>query len=247
MVEIRAFRPADLGELYHICLATAAGGGEGSALYRDSRLVGHIYAAPYGVLSPRTVFVAEDSQGVGGYIVGTPDTSGFEARLEVEWWPGLRRLYRDPSTRPRAAWSLDELMTYRIHHPSRTASEIAVPYPAHLHINLMPRLRGRGVGRRLIERWLGAVRETGAQGAHLAVGAATLRAIRFCRACGFRELDTLSRPPWGAVWFAISLVPAAERESKRALCAAGGGRCWRPYLRKRLRHAQHCRREPCQA
>jgi ribosomal protein S18 acetylase RimI-like enzyme len=209
MVEIRAFRPADLGELYHICLATAAGGGEGSALYRDPKLVGHIYAAPYGVLSPRTVFVAEDSQGVGGYIVGTPDTSGFEARLEVEWWPGLRRLYRDPSARPRADWSLDELMSYRIHHPSRTASEIAEPYPAHLHINLMPRQRGRGVGRRLIERWLGAVRETGAQGAHLAVGAANLRAIRFYRACGFRELEHLSRPPWAAVWFAISLVPAA--------------------------------------
>jgi ribosomal protein S18 acetylase RimI-like enzyme len=157
------------------------------------------------------VFVAEDSQGVGGYIVGVPDTRAFEERLEAEWWPGLRKLYRDPSDAPRAGWNADEFMSYRIHHPSRTASEIAEPFPAHLHINLLPRLRGRGVGRRLMERWLGAIRDMGAQGAHLAVGAANGRAIRFYRACGFHELDHASRPTSAAVWFAKSLAPTAER------------------------------------
>jgi ribosomal protein S18 acetylase RimI-like enzyme len=210
MVEIRAFRSADLDNLYHICLATAAGGNEGSTLYHDPKLVGHVYAAPYAVLSPRTVFVAEDGKGVGGYIVGAPDTRAFEARLEAEWWPGLRRLYCDPSAQQRAGWSGDEFMKYRIHHPSRTAGEITERYPAHLHINLLPRLRGRGVGRRLMERWLGAVRDMGAQGAHLAVGPANRRAIRFYRACGFHELEYPSRPSSAAVWFAINLMPTAE-------------------------------------
>jgi ribosomal protein S18 acetylase RimI-like enzyme len=99
-------------------------------------------------------------------------------------------------------------MSYRIHHPSRTPSEIAEPYPAHLHINLLPRLRGRGVGRRLMERWLAAVRDMGARGAHLAVGGGNGRAIRFYRACGFHELEP-SSPSAAAVWFAISLVPEA--------------------------------------
>jgi ribosomal protein S18 acetylase RimI-like enzyme len=210
MVEIRAFRPCDLEDLYRICLATGAGDDEGPVRYRDPRLVGHVYAAPYAVLSPCTVFVAEDRDGVGGYIVGASDTRGFEARLEAEWWPDLRRLYRDPSAQPRTAWSLDELMSYRIHHPRRTASEIAEPYPAHLHINLLARLRGRGVGRRLMDRWLGAVRDMGAHGAHLAVGATNRRAIRFYRACGFHELECPSRPPSAAIWFGISLVPTAD-------------------------------------
>ena len=35
MVEIRAFRPADLDDLYSICLATGAGDDDASALYRD--------------------------------------------------------------------------------------------------------------------------------------------------------------------------------------------------------------------
>jgi ribosomal protein S18 acetylase RimI-like enzyme len=206
MVEIRAFRSADLEDLYRICLATAAGGGA-TILHCDPRLVGHVYAAPYALLSPLTVFVAEDSDGVGGYIVGARDTRDFETRLETEWWPGLRKLYRDPPSEPRAGWSVDQLMSYRIHHPSRTARAIVEPYPAHLHINLLPRLRGCGIGRRLMDRWLGAVRDTGACGAHLAVGAANRRAIRFYRACGFREMEQPSRAPSAPVWFVINLVP----------------------------------------
>jgi GNAT superfamily N-acetyltransferase len=210
MVEIRAFRPVDLEELYRICLATGAGGDDASALYRDPKLVGHVYAAPYAVLSPLTVFVAEDTHGVGGYIVGAPDTGDFETRLETEWWPGLRKLYRDPSGTPPAGWTTDEYMSYRIHHPSRTASVIAELYPAHLHINLVPGLRGCGVGRRLMERWLATVRDMGARGAHLAVGENNRRAMRFYRACGFRELQP-SRPPSAAIWFAISLAPKPDR------------------------------------
>jgi ribosomal protein S18 acetylase RimI-like enzyme len=210
MIEIRAFRSVDLDDLYSICFATGPAGNDASRLGHSPKLVGHVYAGPYAVLSPGTVFVAEDSQGVGGYIVGVPDTRAFEERLEAEWWPGLRKVYRDPSAAPRAGWSADEYMSYRIHHPSCTASDIAEPFPAHLHINLLPRLRGRGVGRRLMERWLGAMRDMGAQGAHLAVGAANRRAIRFYRACGFHELEHASSPTSAAVWFAKSLAPTAE-------------------------------------
>ena len=205
MAEIRAFRPADLDKLYGICLATGAGGDDASALYRDPKLVGHVYAAPYAHLSPQTVFVVEDAAGIGGYIVGVPDTRDFEARLEAEWWPALRKMYPDPSGMPRIDRSADQLMSYKIHYPDRTAEEIIGAYPSHLHINLLPRLRGQGVGRQLMMRWLAAVRDMGSQGAHLAVGAANRRAIRFYRACGFHELKRPSRPEPAAVWFAIDL------------------------------------------
>jgi ribosomal protein S18 acetylase RimI-like enzyme len=203
MVEIRAFRPYDLDDLYHICLATAAGAG--ATAYRDPRLVGQVYAAPYAALSPQSVFVIEDADGVGGYIVGPADTRDFEARLEVEWWPALRQIYTDPSDLLRARWSPDQLMIYRIHHPHRTASEIVEGYPSHLHINLLPRLRGRGFGRKLMEEWLRTIRETGSRGAHLSVGAANRRAIRFYHACGFRELESPSSGSSDPVWYGITL------------------------------------------
>jgi ribosomal protein S18 acetylase RimI-like enzyme len=200
MAEIRAFRRDDLDDLYRICLATAAN----AAAYRDSRLVGHVYAAPYAILCPRSVLVIEDAEGVGGYILGAVDTRNFEARLEAEWWPGLRKAYSDPSDVPRGERNPDQRMIRRIHHPLTTPSEIVADYPSHLHINLLPRLRGRGFGRRLMAEWLGRIREMGSRGAHLAVGATNLRAIRFYRACGFRELTP--QPTSDPIWFGLNLM-----------------------------------------
>jgi ribosomal protein S18 acetylase RimI-like enzyme len=203
MVTIRAFRPDDLDDLHRICLETATGGG--ATAVRDPKLVGHVYAGPYAALSPPSVFVVEDGHGVGGYVLGAPDTRRFEARLEAEWWPGLRDIYTNPSERPRAEWSFDQLMIYRMYHPHHAPSEIVEGYPSHLHINLLPRLRGRGLGRRLIDRWFLTIQEMGSHGAHLAVGAANLRAIRFYRAYGFWELHPPSPASSDPIWFGITL------------------------------------------
>jgi GNAT superfamily N-acetyltransferase len=209
MAEIRAVRPSDLDHLYRICLLTGAGGEDASGLYRDPKLLGHVYAAPYAVFSPQSVFVVEDTKGVSGYIVGAPDTRDFENQLEAEWWPGLRSQCRDPVGVPRTAWNQDQMISYKIHHPERTANEVVEPYPSHLHINLLPHLRGLGVGRRLMERWLDVVRDMGSRGAHLAVGATNLRAIQFYLACGFNELERSSKSARTPVWFAIDLRPGA--------------------------------------
>ncbi len=205
IVAIRAVREDDLDALYRIALATGDGGADATALYRDPNLLGHIYATPYAVLCPETVFVAEDAGEVGGYIVGAADTVAFETRVEAEWWPRLRTEYAEPVGVPQADWTLDQRRIRTIHHPRRTPSEITSTYPSHLHINLLPALRGRNVGRRLMDRWLQVIRKLGSPGAHLAVGRANTRAIRFYTACGFRELTCLPQPAAGAAWFGITL------------------------------------------
>ena len=185
---IRPAAPEDLDDLYRICLLTGDSGQDASALYRDARLVGHLYAAPYAVLEPESAFVVEDREGVGGYILGAVDTLAFEARLEAEWWPALRRAYADPAGDPNA-WGLDEVRAYQIHHPRPPPARITDPYPSHLHIDLLPRLQGRGVGKALIDRWLDHLRKTGSRGVHLGVSTANHRAIRFYRAYGFDEFQ----------------------------------------------------------
>jgi ribosomal protein S18 acetylase RimI-like enzyme len=205
MIEIRPVQPDDLDALYRIALATGDGGADAVALYRDPKLVGHIYAGPYAVLCPETVFVAEDTEGVGAYIVGAADTLAFETRLEAQWWPDLRAEYADSADVPQADRTPDQRRIHAIHRPRQTPSEIADAYPSHLHINLLPRLRGRGVGRALMDRWLAAVCEIGSTGAHLAVGVANARAIRFYTAYGFRVLASVPHPAVGAVWLGITL------------------------------------------
>ncbi len=207
MVKIRPCAPGDLDDLYHIALMTGASGQDATALYRDPKLVGHIYAAPYAVLAPECAFVAEDARGVAGYIVGAVDTVAFEAMLEAEWWPRLRPLYEDPSDIPYADWTADQLRGWQIHHPRLTPQRVTALYPSHLHINLLPRLQGQGVGRQLIETWLDTVRALGSNGAHLGVNPDNLAAMRFYRACGWREPVLEKPPPKGVVWFAKALNP----------------------------------------
>ena len=203
--DIRPYRAEDLDDLYHIALATGDSGADASDLYDDPMLVGHVYAAPYAVMSPDTAFVVEDAEGVCGYIVGALDTRAFEAMAEAEWWPALRPQYADPPIDSRDDWSRDELMSYLIHHPFPAPRRVVADFPSHLHINLLPRLQGRDFGRRLIDTWMERMRDLGSPGVHLGVGPANLRGVRFYRAYGFEELVLEGAPPGSAHWFTLRL------------------------------------------
>jgi ribosomal protein S18 acetylase RimI-like enzyme len=186
---IRPYRPSDLDELYRICLLTGDAGLDATPLYQDPRLLGHIFAAPYGVLEPSLAFVAEDAVGVGGYIVGALDTQAFEERLESEWWPALRGRYPDPAPGlPARRWTSDQQLAHAIHHPWRTDPELAARYPSHLHVNLEPRLQGSGHGTRLTRTLIAALRDGGSRGVHLYVMASNHRAAGFYEHFGFTEL-----------------------------------------------------------
>jgi ribosomal protein S18 acetylase RimI-like enzyme len=202
MPTIRPYASEDLPALYDICLATGAAGSDAGHLYHDRKVLGHVYAAPYAVLEPESAYVVEDAEGVGGYIVGTHDTRAFETQLESEWWPELRTRYSDPSSATEP-WTPDQRMAHLIHNPPRTPRRIAEPYPAHLHINLLPRFQGDGIGRLLIRTWLARMAAEGAAAAHLGVGPANARAVRFYQAFGFREIERLP-PPYNVIWFGIS-------------------------------------------
>ncbi|MHB8528877.1 MAG: GNAT family N-acetyltransferase [Caulobacteraceae bacterium] len=207
MAEIRPYRAGDLEALYGIALATGDAGADASALFPDGRLVGDLFAAPYAALSPETAFAAEDADGVGGYIVGALDTGAFEEAAEERWWPKVRLRYREPPGRPSPDWSRDALMRWAVHHPRRTPGRLAGPFPSHLHINLLPRLQGRGLGRRLLDLWFATARAMGSTGAHLGVSSGNTRALRFYRAYGLREPALERPPPAGVVWFSKRLDP----------------------------------------
>jgi ribosomal protein S18 acetylase RimI-like enzyme len=207
---IRAVRPDDLPALYRIALATGDSGQDAAALYRDGDLVGHLYAAPYAVLAPDFALVAEDATGVGGYIVGALDTLDFEARQERDWWPRLRQRYPEPVGDP-TRWGRDEIGAWQIHHPRPPPARVTAPYPSHLHINLLPHLQGRGLGKALIDGWLARIAAAGSRGVHLGVSPANHRAIRFYRAYGFDAFRfPRPKPEPDALYFVKSFeTPAA--------------------------------------
>lgn len=179
---IRPFRPGEERALYDICLRTGASGEDATGRYRDPNLLGEIFVGPYLRLAPALAFVSEDESGVAGYVLGVADTSAFEKSCERDWWPPLRARYHPDTFPPN---SPDARLVHTIHNPRATTADVVERYPAHLHIDLLPRLQGRGYGRRMLESLFAALRAAGVPAVHLGVGLANQRAIAFYDRMGF--------------------------------------------------------------
>jgi GNAT superfamily N-acetyltransferase len=65
-------------------------------------------------------------------------------------------------------------------------------FPAHLHINLAPAFRSRGIGKALVEAFAALAAAAGAAGIHVVTGKG-MRNVRFYESCGFAPIGTA---PW---------------------------------------------------
>lgn len=173
--------------LHDVCLRTGDSGQDATELYTNPHLLGHIYAGPYPAADPGLTFVLADSQGVAGYIVATADTNAFEQWCEENWWPALREQYPSSLAIDPCDGSQDWLRILELHAASPTQDDLFKDYPAHLHIDLLPRAQGAGAGRALIQTLVAALRERGVAGLHLGVGSGNPGARKFYLAMGFRE------------------------------------------------------------
>lgn len=183
MSHIRPAGPFDIPGSYRVCLQTADAGADGSDLYANPDLLGHIYVGPYLVGQPELAFVIADEHGVAGYVLGAADTRQFEAWQQRTWWPVLREQY---SASPTTLGD-DELIAH-IHSPVQAPTAVVDRYPAHLHIDLLPRVQGKGLGRAMMDTLFAALRDRGVRGVHLDVGEENLNAIEFYRHLGFAEI-----------------------------------------------------------
>ena len=202
-LSIRAFESGDLDALYAITLATGDAGKDAAHLYADPRLLGHIYTAPYAVLQPDWSFVAEDEKGIAGYVVGTPDTMAFAKELETRWWPDLRQRYPDPGPPPHA--TADARRIYVIHHPEVPPHEVTDRFPGHMHMNLVPRMRGKGLGRTFFEIWCDRARAAGVAAVHVGVSPANTGGAAFWQACGMQALADVPETDHPVRWFGMKL------------------------------------------
>ena len=184
MSEIRAATLFDLPGAYRVCLQTGDSGRDATSMYRDPDLLGHVYVGPYIVGQPDLALVISDRDGVGGYLLAAEDTREFGAWAEAHWWPALRLRY--PASEGDSA---DDQVIRLLHAPPRSPDIVVADYPAHLHVDLLPRLQGHSHGRALVGTLLVALRARASPGVHLEVGADNGNAIAFYRHLGFTELE----------------------------------------------------------
>jgi GNAT superfamily N-acetyltransferase len=206
MNAVRPFLPADLEDLYAISLATGHLGGDASDLYAFPEMIGHIYAAPYAVLAPSLGLVATDALGVAGFVLGATDTVSWENRLERDWWPALRSRYADPDKGAATDWTADQRRAHMIHHPAPVPLAVSERYPAHVHMNLLPRLQGVGAGARLLQAWYALAADRGVTAVHVGVNRGNGRAVRFWQRSGFSEIGTPRRDGERTMWMGKDLA-----------------------------------------
>lgn len=191
---LRRARPEDRAAAYRVCLLTGDSGRDATHLHRDPDALGNVYVGAYFAFEPDFAFVLEDAGGICGYTLGALDSRTFYRRYVAEWLPPLRAL-RPPPQGDRATWNRDQQLWHLYHHPDIYLPAEEAAYPSHLHIDLLPRAQGRGLGQEMMRVLLGTLATHGSPGVHLAMALDNYRAARFYAKLGFHELarnaDTL--------------------------------------------------------
>lgn len=189
----------DVPYFYEICLKTGNAGKDASGLFNDPFLLGHYFAAPYLFYPQGIAFTAEQDCRPSGYIIAAPDTTAFNRWMETEWLPPLRERFPLPAPPERVRSKDEDDLFQSIHSPHLppdTPRPWLLEYPAHLHINLLPRAQGGGVGRLLVETLCAELARRGVPGVHLGVNSKNEGAIAFYKKTGF---SFLKAEDWGMI------------------------------------------------
>ena len=186
-MNLRPVEPADLDALYEVCLRTGHAGEDATSRFADPRLLGEVYVGPYLMMPSGIGFTAVENGVPSGYVLAAVDTRRFEAECEAEWWPTLRARHPQPIVDDPATDDAEVIAL--IHHPESPPDEVVARYPAHLHIDLLPVMQGRGVGREMMSLLLEELRARKVPGVHLGVDARNQRAVGFYEHLGFEHLD----------------------------------------------------------
>lgn len=190
--QIRAFHPGDAEALADICIRTGAAGEDARGVEDAPELLPAIFLSPYLAFAPDLAFVLVDDDGPCGYAVGVADSAAFEVWQAEHWWPALRAACADPGADP-SGWGRSDWLRNWVHRPPQTPASL-LRWPAHGHIDLLPRAQGKGAAAPLMQHLLAALSQAGAGGIHLGVAAQNTRALRFYEKLGFAPVPGLGDP-----------------------------------------------------
>jgi ribosomal protein S18 acetylase RimI-like enzyme len=197
-VNIRKGEISDLPYLYEICLKTGNNGKDATELFFDPYVIGHYFAAPYLLYPDGICFVAEYQHRPQGYIIAAPDTEAFRKWMEEKWLPPLRKQFSLPYPAELIRSNNEDMMIKLFHVPqfsvNTPAHSYLSDYPAHLHIDMLPSLQGKGLGRTLMDRLFAELEKQGIPGLHLGVSTENQGAVAFYQKLGF---TVLKENEWG--------------------------------------------------
>ena len=186
-IVIRAYRPANEAAVRRICFATALFGGPMQPVLDDEALFSEAFVGYYLRYATDLLLVAEVDGVVAGYLSGCTDTTRYRREFARRILPrlALRVLLRGHWLQPRL-WRWLAVGVRAARQWSAAHAGIEAEYPAHCHLNLAAVFQRQGLGRLLLDRFLGELRTRGIAGLHISASAPGGQAF-FARA-GFKLL-----------------------------------------------------------
>jgi len=210
---IRKYRPEDREAVRNIFADASF---YGAPIEGDRELAAD-FTNYYTDREPESAFVAEMDGRVIGFLLGCLDTERKERICKNElarphFYKALRRGYyfqfKTFINLIRQTWgrvqlfSLRDIMGGEVQKLLKKVKAITTEYPAHLHIFIGdPSLRGKGIGKALIENYFAYLREHGISGVHLGTTSHNKQAMPLYLRCGFEILLKIRYP------YADHLVP----------------------------------------
>lgn len=189
MYIIRPYTAEDKVAVYQMCLKTGDYGEDVACLYPNfPQLLGDRLVGPYCALSSELAFVLEDSQGVCGYVLGVLDSERFYEQLKREWLPLLHSKYQPESCKTMSTTEQDALKQVMNPEPLLLPS-LQKDYPSHIRIDLAKSAQGQGVGTRMINTILSALKARGSCGVQLELNSRSKKALQFYIKLGFTLID----------------------------------------------------------
>lgn len=165
MVVIRSYESSDREAVMRVQFETGLLGGCMSVVLDDKWLFSR-EVAYYLDEEPESVFVAVDEGVVVGYVLGClDDSSHFSLRALLVQVKSIFAQWFSLSRSDRVFWGGRLRWVLRaVVGPERKLE--TPPNAGHLHINVLPRARGQGVGSLLLERFFAYARSCGVSCLH---------------------------------------------------------------------------------
>jgi ribosomal protein S18 acetylase RimI-like enzyme len=178
-----------------VCFETGLMGDPMLDQFGDRDTFAHLFCDWYLMNRPDTCWVVDDGDGeVVGYLIASPDRpdeSAHQRQVLTRHLLGRGVILR-PSTMGFFVRAVTDLTTDR---GALTSPVDPEEYPAEMHINLLPDLRGHRLGSQLMDALMDALRIRSVPGVQLSAFGENLDAIAFFESQGFEAVGELVPNP----------------------------------------------------
>ncbi len=187
-IVIRPYEAADRAGVRRVCYLTGFMGDPVDWMWADEESFADMFTGYWTDREPGSATVAEIDGEVVGYLLGCRDSRKVwnVGKLFVHHGFGRRVAFQRGTA--GVFWRMvADGFTDSLRHRLPPPTYYDERWPAHLHIDLLPVCRHKGVGEALVNRWLRTLRDEKVPGCHLQTMAENTRAISFFEKMGFAK------------------------------------------------------------